>query len=477
MIWEALIAPLGRVPWSDWRGFWLGEVLADRYVVCYFFPLLVVLALWPVRYLRQGIVLTGLVFLGWVYGAPYALLWLLLLLGLYALSERFAKDLATGRVPVWVAVGGAWLIVGGGYFASFQLDRLALPVEWNGWLWRHAEWVFPLGLRGWWFEPDWGGLSPRGPDGAPHLLAVIFSRVHLIGTAYLAVRMLHYFSEIARAGIAPERRTLLNFLAYTCYAPNLMQGPIERFNEFNDQIDTCHTRRGWHNVPFALWRCGLALVKALVGVVYFWPLVREQIQAGTYYKHPEQIESLWLLFFGVYMHIFWLYLVFSGYCDISAAMGRLLGYHQVENFRMPWAARSLRDFWRRWHISLSFILRDYVYIALGGNRRHVTLNLCATFALIGVWHAPAVQYLIWGVLMGVMLRVNQWWADFARRLDARPQTRLARLRRAWLRLWPLPSLCAWGLTMFCFVESLLVFFGGSAGWRVPLEVVRRLMAE
>jgi alginate O-acetyltransferase complex protein AlgI len=82
-----------------------------------------------------------------------------------------------------------------------------------------------------------------------------------------------------------------------------------------------------------------------------------------------------VLYVGVAVHLYWLYLLFSGYCDVSAGFARLLGYRQAENFDKPWLSTSLRDFWRRWHLTLSFILRDYVYIALGGNRRHVPLNI------------------------------------------------------------------------------------------------------
>lgn len=472
--WRFLTRPLLETPWTDWHGFWLDQVVADRYLVCYFLPLLPVLYFAPQRLLRPAIVLTGLAFLGWVFGAAYALFWLLVCCGLYALSERFATDLETRRVPSWLSVVGACLIVGGGYFLLFRLPWVQFPGGWSLWLWENARWVYPLGLRAYAHEPPWLTYFPKDERGIPNLPTSIFSRIHVIGAAYLAVRMLHYFSELYRGTIPRSRRGLLRFLAYTCYAPNLMQGPIERYDRFHEQMDGCRSRRGLHNLPFIAWRSGLGVFKCLVALLYFMPVVEAQLNSADYYKQPELIESTLFLFFGVYIHIFWLYLLFSGYCDLSAAMGRLLGYQQVENFAMPWLATSLRDFWRRWHISLSFLLRDYVYIAMGGNRRHVTLNLCVTFALIGIWHAPAFQFLLWGVVMGTMLRINQWWVDYAKRLDRRSEGAMPRLRRAWLRLWPLPQIGAWALTMFCFVQSLLVFFGGSAGWRVPAELLRRL---
>jgi len=92
-------------------------------------------------------------------------------------------------------------------------------------------------------------------------------------------------------------------------------------------------------------------------------------------------------------------------------------------------ATSLRGVWRRWHISLSGILRDYVYIPLGGNRRHVTLNLVVTFALCGIWHFLIPQVVIWGVIMGLMLAVNQRWVQWMERLDAAPTGTLQAIRR------------------------------------------------
>ena len=215
------------------------------------------------------------------------------------------------------------------------------------------------------------------------------------------------------------------------------------------------------------------LFKSLIATWYFFPVIKNDLVGAGYYERPEQVGSYALLYFGIYIHIFWLYLEFSGYCDISAGMARLLGYRQVENFNWPWLATSMRDLWRRWHISLSFLMRDYVYIPLGGNRRHATLNLIIVFTLIGIWHALTFQVLAWGVLMGVMVAINQHWAQWMKRLDETPNGMLPALRRAIARTRPLPQILSWAITMHFFVHSLLVFFGGSAGWRVTWELIRR----
>jgi len=489
-LWAFLQAPITATPWGEWREFWLLRVFDDRYLVCYFFPLLPILMVLRGRALRVGVVLTGLAFVGYVFGGFYAGFWLLQCLVFHRLAERFAHESQRTDVIRWGPPLAAICILMGWYIGTILLAALALPAELNRWLVEHVPWVFPLGVRGLAWEPDFATLIPGHPRGEPvQLFAAIFWNGHNIGTAYLLWRLVHYFSEIRRGGIPAERRTLLNFLAWVCYAPNWMQGPLERFPAFQDEFDTCHQRRTWRNVPPAAGRIGWGLAKNFLGWWYLRPIVWDRLQIGLtnlYYEHPEQITSYALLYFGIYAQIFWLYLEFSGYCDISAGIARLLGYRQVENFHHPWVATSFRDFWRRWHISLSFILRDYLYIALGGNRRHVLLNLLVTFTLCGIWHGLYFRVAAWGLIMGAMLAVNQAWAQWMKRLDEaaagwragtptppRMAGWLPALRRAVVRARPLPTVISWAFTMHCFVMSLLIFFGGSGGVRVMWELIRR----
>lgn len=475
---DYLREPIAQTPWTDWRDFWLARILDDRFVVAYFLPLVPVLLLLPRAKLRTGVILTGLAFMVYVFGALYAGLWLLTCVCLHRLSERFAIECRRTDVlrigPPLAAIG----IVGGWYVLTMVLNELRLPPAWNTWLFEHARWAFPLGARRLAWEPFFPRLHvpPTGAEIAP-LFQALFWSVHNIGTAYLAARMLHYFSEIKRETLPREQRTLHNFLAYTCYAPAMIQGPLERFAKFQEELDTCHERRSWRNVPPALARIAWGLLKSLVFTWYFVPLLWNVYGLGhinTFYRNPEQIASFWLLYLGVFFQIFGLYLEFSGYCDVSAGIARLLGYRQIENFRMPWRATSLRDFWRRWHISLSEILRDYVYIPLGGNRRRTTINLCITFFLCGIWHRITPQVAVWGVVMGLMIAVNQWWVRWMKQLEARPAGLAASLRRGALRLRPLPQICGWLLTQHVFVFSLLIFFGGLGGVKVAVEIVRRI---
>lgn len=462
---------------TQWRTFWLGEILDGRYVVAWFFPLLPILMLLTRDRLRIGIIATGLAFVGYAFGIVYLAFWLVSCVAFYYLGERFARECKrTDVLPIGPPLA-AMLIIGGWHVATLLMHEVELPAELNSWLYEHLRSAFPLGTRGAPWEPIFAAPGKALAQGqAPQLVATLFGDVHLIGSAYLTVRMLHYYSELKRDGIPAERRTLLNFLAYVCYAPNLIQGPIERYLPFHDEMDACHQRRGWHTVVPAAGRIGLGVLKSIVVTWFVHPLMKDRIALDIYYKTPAEIDSTFLLCTGVILHIGVLYLLFSGYCDVSAGMARLLGYRQVENFNHPYLATSFRDFWRRWHISLSFILRDYVYIALGGNRRHIVLNLVITFVICGLWHWLSAQVALWGLAMGLMVAINHVWVQWMKQVDATPTGTLPAIRRAWLRCYPLPQICAWLLTQIAFLWTILILFGGGGAYRVPAEIIRRFGA-
>lgn len=478
--WSQVVTPIVQTPWADWSGFWLTKVLDDRFVVIWFLPLVLVLLLAPRRYVREAVLLTGLVFIAYLFGAAYALFWVLLCVLLHRFAEHYAHEAA--RTDVWRhgPTLGAIFVITAGFCGTQLLQSVPLPAWLNDGLLDRVPWLFPYGWRGALWEPVRPVLDHAGNKAT--LLGMMFYNAHSIGTAYLAVRMLAYLSQIKRGEIPRERRTLLNFLAYTCYAPALIQGPIERYEPFLQQLAVCHDQRSVGQAAYGLWRVAIGINKGLFNTWYVGPLMWYGLGVGigaddgaSFFKHPERVESTWLLYGGIFLWIFALYLEFSGYCDVVVGIGRLFGYRQAENFDKPWLATSFRDFWRRWHITLSFILRDYVYIALGGNRRRLVFNLCITFVVCGVWHALIPKVALWGVLMGLMVVVNHYWHEWARNVDATPSHPLYALRQGWLRLWPLPQICAWLLTVHAFCFSLLLFAGGSAIWRVPAELWRRLL--
>ncbi|QOJ13799.1 MAG: hypothetical protein HRU75_03700 [Planctomycetia bacterium] len=487
---DLLWAPLRDAEWGNFAGFWLRQLLDDRFTVALFVPLLPLLLLAPRRWLREAIVGTGLAFLFVAFGAPYALFWLLNCSGFFVLTQWYAGRVERHRLTIGpgapegaiakgeqrafalvVSVIVVW------YLLTMLLRKIELPDEWNRWLFEYARWCFPFHVG----DRVWTPGSPSAAEiiGTPkgQLAVQVFWNPHNIGTAYLVWRLLHYFSELRLGGIPETRRRFIDFLAYLCYAPNLIQGPIERYPRFCEQLDACHGQRRWSDWPIGLARMGWGLSKSIIATLYFLPLLRDGLRMGSesagYFHAPHLIENYALVYGGVFLIIFHLYLEFSGYCDVSAGMARLLGYRQVENFRWCWFATSLRDFWRRWHISLSSLLRDYVYIALGGNRQRAALNLVLTFVICGVWHIPNGYMAAWGAVMGLMLAVNQWWVGLMQRLDGRRSGVFSAIRRGVRRMHPLGPIVAWLFTMHCFVFSLLIFFGGRGAGRVTWEIVRR----
>ena len=478
-IWNALAQPITEWDWRFWqpdilRQYWLAGIFDDRYRVCYFLPLLPILMLLRGRALKIGIIVTCCVFLAYNFGLLYPLFWLALCAGFYKLTERWCYEIKRTDVlkigPPLAAVGcviGVALLTG-------ILKITVLPAGLNTWLHTNIPWIFPLGTRPFAWEPHWVNLNAA----TPQLLDATFFDLHYIGVAYFMVRMLHYFSELKRDGIPRESRSLLNFVSYLCYAPTLMQGPVERYPQFLAEIETCHRRRRRANVPPACARAGIGMLKVLVSTLYLRPflwtygvgLTRPEV---SYYDRPEEIASYAIVYLGVFAQILTLYLEFSGYCDMAAAMSRLLGYRLAENFKKPWLSTSMRDYWRRWHLTLSFILRDYVYIALGGNRRHVLFNLCFTFFLCGIWHRTVPKVAVWGVVMGVMVWISHRWAIWVKQLDARTDGFWPTVRRRFLKLHPLPRICAWLVTQHAFVWSILILFGGEGAIRITWELLRR----
>jgi D-alanyl-lipoteichoic acid acyltransferase DltB (MBOAT superfamily) len=297
-LWSFLRDQLAQVRWNDpavYLG--TGQMLFGRGTVAYFLPLLIVLLLLPRRHLRAGIILTGLVFVGYVFGGAYLFLWILTCLAFYWISEWFAIEVKRTDVwrggPILLAIG----VIAGHFLLANYLKNLHLPQAGSFWLTTNARWLYPLGARGWAFEPAWFSDSRQ-------LFSILFERTHDVGAAYITMRMVHYFSEIKRGGIKPERRSLFNFCAYLCYAPTLIQGPIERYNEFNDQIDTCYQRRSPRDMLAGVGRICLGAAKTFATFAWLGPVLWNlKVFHPDFYAHPEQVRSYGWLFFGVHLQV------------------------------------------------------------------------------------------------------------------------------------------------------------------------------
>jgi alginate O-acetyltransferase complex protein AlgI len=222
-----------------------------------------------------------------------------------------------------------------------------------------------------------------------------------IGISFYTFHSMGYNIDVFRGRIEPER-SLLRFAIYVAFFPQLVAGPILRAGQFLPQLgrrivlDARQLRSGLH-----LFLVGL--VKKVVVADNVSPLV------DHVFGSPQGLSSLviWIATVGFAIQI---YCDFSGYTDMARGVSRMLGFEIPINFRYPYLARTITDFWRRWHISLSSWLRDYLYVPLGGNR-HGTFatyrNLLLTMALGGLWHGASWNFVLWGLYQGGLLALER----------------------------------------------------------------------
>ncbi len=257
-------------------------------------------------------------------------------------------------------------------------------------------------------------LTKLGVPVASHHLELVLP----VGISFYTFQTLSYTIDIYRRKLTPES-SLLRFAAYVALFPQLVAGPIVRASEFLPQL---HETRRFDPDRF---ESGASLVA--------WGFVKKVVIADSLasvvdhrFRVPEAHDSL-SLGLGVLCYAFQIYADFSGYSDIAIGTARILGFDFPENFRRPYFSTSFREFWRRWHISLSTWLRDYLYIPLGGNRQRgyrTMRNLMLTMLLGGLWHGASWTFVVWGALHGTYLIVERSLGPTWRRLTSRFPNRL-----------------------------------------------------
>ncbi len=216
-----------------------------------------------------------------------------------------------------------------------------------------------------------------------------------VGISFFTFMAISYVVDIHRGVLKPARA--IDTAVYLSFFPHLVAGPIVRGTELLPQI---RRRRDERHVNYveACWLISAGLAKKVVLSSYLSTYVVDPVFAD-----PHQHSALEVLF-AVYGYAVQIYADFSGYTDIAIGIALLLGFQFPQNFRRPYAAISLQDFWRRWHITLSFWLRDYLYIPLGGNRGsegRIAVNILVTMLLGGLWHGAAWTFVAWGFYHGV----------------------------------------------------------------------------
>jgi alginate O-acetyltransferase complex protein AlgI len=261
-----------------------------------------------------------------------------------------------------------------------------------------------------------------------------------LGISFFTFEFIHYIVDVYR-GSEPIKN-FMHFALFGAFFPSQIAGPIKRFQDFMKQL--AH-QPVFSNAAFAN---GVALIfsglfKKMVLADNIAPLV------NMGFAHPESLGTLdaWLIVSGFTLQIFF---DFSGYTDIGRGSAMLFGYRVPENFNWPFLASSLTDFWRRWHMSLSTWLRDYLFIPLGGSRVgrwRLRFNLLLTMVLGGLWHGAAWHFVIWGTFHGAGLVLCRTWQDFVAGVPA-----LERLKPHPLWHWS-----GWLITMIFLIFAGLFF--------------------
>jgi D-alanyl-lipoteichoic acid acyltransferase DltB (MBOAT superfamily) len=219
-----------------------------------------------------------------------------------------------------------------------------------------------------------------------------------VGISFYTFQTLSYTLDLYRREI-PAERSLLRFAVFVAFFPQLVAGPIVRASEFLPQL------RQRPPVTEERVSRGFTLIfRGLAKKILFADLLAA-LAVDSVFADPGAFSS-WDLLLALYGYTFQIYYDFSGYSDIAIGAALLLGFDLPENFRRPYISQNVREFWTRWHISLSTWLRDYLYISLGGNRQgaiRTRVNLFLTMLLGGLWHGAAWNFVVWGMYHGTLL--------------------------------------------------------------------------
>ena len=235
-----------------------------------------------------------------------------------------------------------------------------------------------------------------------------------IGISFYTFQCLSYTIDVYR-GNAQVQRNVVSFGAYVSLFPQLIAGPIVRYVDVARELD--HRTHSWENVQLGLRRFLIGLGKKILIANQFGELTNLFRASGE-----KSVLFYWIYAIAFALHI---YFDFSGYSDMAIGLGRVFGFHFIENFNYPYMSKSIAEFWRRWHMSLGSWFRDYVYIPLGGNRvskGRWVFNTLVVWMLTGLWHGAAWNFILWGLLYAVFLLLEKFVPALQKLPDALRRT-------------------------------------------------------
>ena len=222
-----------------------------------------------------------------------------------------------------------------------------------------------------------------------------------IGISFYTFQTMSYTVDVYR-GDAKAQHNIIDFGAYVALFPQLIAGPIVQYKTIAEELN--NRRENIDDFADGVTRFMTGLGKKVLlannaGIIW------DAVSGGDLSSLP--VLSAWI---GILAYSFQIYFDFSGYSDMAIGLGRMLGFHFLENFNYPYLSKSITEFWRRWHISLGSWFREYVYIPLGGNRQGFAKqirNICVVWLLTGLWHGASWNFVLWGVYFGVLLIIEK----------------------------------------------------------------------
>ena len=281
------------------------------------------------------------------------------------------------------------------YFCGLMIGRSQSQKGKKVWL--TVSVVISIGLLGLFKYADFFIDSFNSVTG----LSVPLLRLALpVGISFYTFQSLSYTIDVYRGNV-PAQKNPISFGAYVALFPQLIAGPIVRYVDVARELD--QRQHSWEDFCLGLRRFLVGLGKKILIADNFALLM----------KLFRESEGKSVLFYWLYAVAFMLniYFDFSGYSDMAIGLGRIFGFRFIENFNYPYLSKSVTEFWRRWHMSLGSWFRDYIYIPLGGNRvskGRWVFNILTVWMLTGLWHGAAWNFVLWGLLFGVLLMVEKW---------------------------------------------------------------------
>ncbi len=221
-----------------------------------------------------------------------------------------------------------------------------------------------------------------------------------IGISFYTFQILSYVIDLYRGRVGVQHN-FFYFLLYVSFFPQLIAGPIVRYQTVEEEIGS--RQESWDDVLYGLRRFILGLAKKVLIANHVARIAELIYGAGD----AAGTAAYWL---AALCYTLQIYFDFSGYSDMAIGLGRMFGFHFLENFDYPYISRSVTEFWRRWHISLSTWFRDYVYIPLGGNRvsrGRWICNILIVWGLTGLWHGAQWNFILWGLYYAVLLLIEK----------------------------------------------------------------------